>query len=153
MSKVEFSYKLENNLPAASEALTAALEMWAELTGGEMENLSHRDVSEGGTPVDTGRLRNSITYAHSGHQGFTHSYSDDEGNPYSDSVGSGAEPNTVYVGTMVDYAGWVEDGVQGRNFGGLGAGVGAHMLRNSVTDVGNKSQKLLKESLEAQKIG
>lgn len=144
MSKSEFGFKLESHLPEAKAALEKALLMWAEMTGGEMENLTHRDEAQGGTPVDTGRLRNSITFAHSGHQGFTHSYEDDDHNPYSDAIGSGAKPRTVYIGTNVEYAEPVEDGALGKS--------GAHMLRNAVTDVGKASKKYLKEALEAQNL-
>lgn len=127
MSKIDFGFKLESNLPKATAALEKALMMWNELTGGEMENLTHRDVQNRGTPVDTGRLRNSMA----------HAASDDY--------------KTAYIGTNVEYAEPVEEGARKNNYG-LGDGVGAHMLRNAVTDVGEASEKYLKEALEAQNI-
>lgn len=81
---------IENNLPQASEALEYALKQWANRTGGEMVNLTHRDKASGGTPVDTGRLRNSMTYR-----------TEDEN-------------RTVVVGTNVEYGIYVEEGARGR---------------------------------------
>lgn len=130
MSKIDFSVSIESHLPEATAALEKALMMWNELTGGEMENLTHREQPKNGgrgTPVDTGRLRNSMA----------HAASDDY--------------KTAYIGTNVEYAEYVEDGVQNVDYG-LGKGVGAHMLRNAVTDVGEASEKYLKEALEAQNL-
>ena len=119
MSKVDFQVTVDSHLPEASEALVKALEMWCELTGGEMVNLTHRDKSEGGTPVDTGRLRNSMAHA------------------------AADDYKTVYIGTNVEYAIYVEDGARG---------VGAHMLRNAVMDVGEKSKEYLQLALESQNL-
>ena len=127
MSKVDFSVKNESHLPEASEALTKALQMWAEMTGGEMVNLTHRDKTDRGTPVDTGRLRNSMAHA------------------------AADDYKTVYVGTNVEYAEYVEDGTSRADYG-FGKGVGAHMLRNAVMDVKDKAEAYLKESLESQKL-
>ncbi len=55
-------------------------------------------------PVDTGRLRNSITYATKQYSGQG-SYSDENGNSYDDATARGEpEKNSVYVGTNVEYA-------------------------------------------------
>lgn len=81
----------ENNVPIAREQLELAIKQWANATGGEMVNLTHRDRANRGTPVDTGRLRNSMAYATS------------------------RDNKTVYVGSNVEYAPVVEDGAQGRS--------------------------------------
>ena len=55
-------------------------------------------------PVDTGRLRNSITHATSEYSGQG-SYTDNHGNGFSDaSAKAKPEDNTVYIGTTVEYA-------------------------------------------------
>ena len=128
MSKVDFSVSIESHLPEASEALVKALEMWCELTGGEMVNLTHRDKNDRGTPVDTGRLRNSMAHA------------------------AADDYKTVYIGTNVEYAEYVEDGTSRADYG-FGKGVGAHMLRNAVMDVGDKSKEYLQLALESQNLG
>ncbi len=81
---------IESHLPEATEALEKALALWAEMTGGEMVNLTHRDRANRGTPVDTGRLRNSMTFAKS------------------------EDNKTVYIGSNVEYARPVEEGRQGK---------------------------------------
>lgn len=116
----DFSVTIKSNLPEAKKGLEKALEMWAEMTGGDMVNLTHRDKAMGGTPVDTGRLRNSIAYA------------------------SDRDFRTVYVGSNVEYALYVEDGARG--------GAGAHMLRNAVVDVAESAKANLQLALESQNI-
>lgn len=60
--------------------------------------------------VDTGRLRNSITHATSTNSG-SGSYSDNKGSSYSDaSAKSTPEEDSVYIGTNVEYAPYVELG-------------------------------------------
>ena len=82
---------VESNVKLAREELERALTQWAEEVGGDMVNLTHRDKTQGGTPVDTGRLRNSM--AHS----------------------AARDHRTVYVGTNVEYAEPVEEGARGRS--------------------------------------
>ena len=69
--------------------------------------------------VDTGLLRNSITYAVSGQEAFTQSYRADTGTEtgsYSGTVPNESDPNkkSVYIGTNVEYAPYVELGVRGK---------------------------------------
>lgn len=60
--------------------------------------------------VDTGRLRNSITHATKSDTGQTN-YSDNHGKTYSDGSAKGTpEAKTVYVGTNVEYAPYIEYG-------------------------------------------
>ena len=54
--------------------------------------------------IDTGRLRNSITYATLTTQGTSFSYTDDNGKKYDDVRGKGADGDSVYIGTNVEYA-------------------------------------------------
>jgi phage gpG-like protein len=61
-------------------------------------------------PVDTGRLRNSITHATKHNSGKIHSYSDDEGNSFSDNVGQVSSDSYVCIGTNVEYAAAIELG-------------------------------------------
>lgn len=121
--KPTISITIENNLPKAKDGLKYALEQWAKYTGGKMVNLTARDRFSRGTPVDTGRLRNSMDYA------------------------TDADNKTVYVGTNVEYALDVEEGKPNINYG-FGKGVGAHMLRNAVMDVKDDSEAFLKRVLE-----
>ena len=61
--------------------------------------------------VDTGRLRNSITFAISGEKAHISSYNDNDGNYYSYSGTAPADKEkAVYIGTNVDYGKHVELG-------------------------------------------
>lgn len=60
--------------------------------------------------VDTGRLRNSITHATTTYLGAG-TYQDNKGNTFNDATARGTpEKDTVYIGTNVDYAVYVEMG-------------------------------------------
>ena len=61
-------------------------------------------------PVNTGRLRSSIHVENSRIR--SHSYNDEEGSgPYDGSLGVSIQPGQAWVGTNVEYAGDVEDGI------------------------------------------
>lgn len=61
-------------------------------------------------PVDTGRLRNSITHATTTYPGAG-AYRDNKGNMFNDATANGTpEKDTVYIGTNVEYAVYVEMG-------------------------------------------
>lgn len=61
-------------------------------------------------PVDTGYLRNSITYGLSGEDVNNESYSDNAGvkDGHYDSPAPSTQSNAVYVGSNVEYAEYVE---------------------------------------------
>lgn len=101
-------------------------------------------------PVDTGRLRNSITYAVSGYSTHVESYR--RGN-----VAGGTKKNTldmnteekkmegekddaVYIGTNVEYATFVENGARGRE--------PIHFLRKAATEHTSEYKKLLEDSMK-----
>lgn len=80
-------------------------------------------------PVDTGRLRNSITFATPDFGGIPE-YTDSEGKIFTDGSSlSKPKDNTVHVGTNVKYAVFVEEmDSKHHNVGS------AHFLRNSISD-------------------
>ena len=61
-------------------------------------------------PHDTGRLRNSITWATQESEGRHFSYTDDPGNSFSYEIGTGVPEDSVCVGTNVEYAEYQEMG-------------------------------------------
>lgn len=85
----------------------------------EMENLKRIALREVGreaegiakencTAVDTGRLRNSITFGTADRYG-NYNYSNNIGNSYTDKIGQ-AEKDAVYIGSNVEYAPYIELG-------------------------------------------
>lgn len=62
--------------------------------------------------VDTGLLRNSVTYAIAGYQTHVESYSNNKGTKTGSYSGTmdGKKDSAVYIGTNVEYAPYVENG-------------------------------------------
>ncbi len=94
-------------------------------------------------PVDTGRLRNSITYATEDYMG-NDSYSDKNGNSFS---GGGAqakpEKHAVYIGTNVEYAAAVEYRDKAKHETG-----NAHFLKNAATNHGDEYKRIMEAALK-----
>lgn len=103
---------LENNAKLIEEAIQGAVAAALEEIGLVAEGYAKRLC-----PVDTGRLRNSITHA----------------------IGS-VDDLEVYVGTNVEYAPYVENGIHGRD--------GVHFLRSAAQDHGDRYRSILKKHLE-----
>lgn len=105
------------------EAMHKAIGLMAE----EVEGNAKKDC-----PVDTGLLRNSLTYAHAGFLPVDSHYSDDAG----EQTGSYGEQTpeidddsiAAYVGTNVEYAPYVEFGDQQHMVGK------SHFLRDAATN-------------------
>lgn len=72
--------------------------------------LTAESYAKEGCPVDTGRLRNSITYATGEFMGVGE-YKDNNNVAYIDATAKGKPgKNSVYIGTNVEYAQYVETG-------------------------------------------
>lgn len=124
MTDVEFTDNSEEVLSAFEKAIEKAsteIGMTAE---------SYAKVL---TPVDTGRLRNSITYATKHHSGLSHSYSDNNRQHFTQEVGN-VEKNDVYIGTNVEYAPFQETKV--------------HFLKHAAADHTDEYKAFLKEAME-----
>lgn len=69
-------------------------------------------ISKGDFPVDTGLLRNSITFAVSGEAPAINSYSANKGNEHGEYHGTAPDDKepVVYIGTNVEYAKYVQFG-------------------------------------------
>lgn len=93
--------------------------------------------------VDTGRLRNSITYALGGESANISNYSGDHGEPGGTYTGHAPKDSyeSVYIGTNVEYAEGIELGTH-RKAGAV------HMLKKSATENTKEYEGLLKDSLE-----
>lgn len=87
--------------------------------------------AKGDCPVDTGRLRNSINWATNMNSGT----GDDapQGNP---------EKGTVYIGTNVEYAVYVEYGDQNHKVGKK------HFLRDAMANHGDHYKEILRAALD-----
>ena len=94
-------------------------------------------------PVDTGRLRNSITYATKTYSGVG-SYTDKNGASYSDaSAKANPEDGTVCVGTNVEYAQTVETSDSMGHISGA-----AHFLRDAAASHGDEYKRIAEAQLK-----
>lgn len=114
---------LDENIEKALIAIGLTAETYAKLP----------EKAGGHMPVDTGRLKNSITYAIAGQSPHVTSYKadtdDGKGGSYSGTAApdKGGSPRSVYIGSNVEYAAAVENGISGKQ-------TGKHYLRLAITD-------------------
>ena len=128
---VGIDVSLVDNSKLVLEATDKQIEMALIAIGAKMESNAKALY----VPVDTGRLKNSITYALAGGPAQISKYGPDSGSgddgeqgQYSGTAPSdpGGKVRSVYVGTNVEYAEIVEEGTSGRR--------GRHYLRDAVNN-------------------
>lgn len=137
--RVEITDNSPEVLAAVKTAVTRAL--WA--MGAKAEELATRSPP---CPVDTGLLRNSITFAVGGHApNITHYKADkpDKSGVVRSGSYSGTAPagSKVYVGTNVEYAAAQEFGTS--------RGIRAHhFLKNAVSNHTSEYKAIVKDSMQ-----
>lgn len=140
----EIDVSLIDNKELVLQATDRQIEMALIAIGAKMESHAKADY----VPVDTGRLKNSITFALAGSPAQISSYGPDSGGgddkqskPYSGTAPSdpGGKVRSVYVGSNVEYAEVVEVGTSGR--------VGKHYLRQAVNNHTEEYKELVKQAL------
>ena len=131
MSGATFDFKLKSNRKEVLRGSEEAVERGLAAIGMRAVTYTHRPKERGGTPVDTGRLRNSIAWA-TASQG---------GGGTDAPLGGGADDRTVIIGTNVEYGEFVEEGTSKRK--------PAHMLRNALTDGSGEYARIMEASLKA----
>lgn len=121
MSDVKINDHSEEYKKAMQEAVGAAL----EAIGIQAEGYAKLELENNPRRIDTGLLRNSITYAVSGQPAAIHSYHGDNPSKYSKKeavpIGfyNGVAPDdsddkkAVYIGSNVQYAPYVHEGTGG----------------------------------------
>lgn len=135
MSDVKFTDNSDEVLNALEDAVGRAL----EAIGIQAESHAKANLTEAGR-VDTGRLRNSITHQVGGNAGFSYNYSDDRGNNFSQKVGSTHDNNSVYIGTNVEYAPYIEDGTSKIT--------PTHYLKNAAANHAEEYKQITKQYME-----
>ena len=131
MSEATFDFKLKSNRKEVLRGSEEAVERGLAAIGMRAVTYTHRPKERGGTPVDTGRLRNSIAWA-TASQG---------GGGTDAPSGGGADDRTVIIGTNVEYGEIVEEGTSKRK--------PAHMLRNALTDGSDEYARIMEAALKA----
>ena len=130
-----------DNTEEVLNALEAAIRRGNESIGMTAERHAKKKC-----PVDTGRLRNSITYALAGEETHVKSYKANKGGKdretYTyDGTAEGKKGSGVYIGTNVEYAPGIELGTH-RSAGA------AHFLQDAVTNHTDEYKKLMEDSMK-----
>ena len=131
MSRETFNFELKSNRKEVLRGSEEAAERGLAAIGMRAVTYTHRPKERGGTPVDTGRLRNSIAWA-TASQG---------GGGTDAPSGGGADDHAVIIGTNVEYGKFVEEGTSKRK--------PAHMLRNALIDGADEYARIMEASLKA----
>ena len=134
-----------DNTEEVLEAMEAAIRRGYEAIGLAAERHAKRKITEA-KAVDTGRLRNSITYALAGEEAHVKSYKADKGGKdretYTyDGTADGKKGSGVYIGTNVEYAPGIELGTH-RSAGAV------HFLQDAVANHSDEYKKLMEDSMK-----
>ena len=127
------------------KAMEAAIRRGNEAIGLAAEGHAKRKITQAGA-VDTGRLRNSITYALAGEETHVKSYKANKGGKdretYTyDGTAEGKKGSGVYIGTNVEYAPGIELGTH-RKAGAV------HFLQDAATGHTDQYKKLMEDSMK-----
>jgi hypothetical protein len=133
-----------DNTEEVLSALEAAIKRGNEAIGMTAEGHAKKKITAAGA-VDTGRLRNSITYALAGEETHVKSYNANKGGKdretYTyDGTADGKKGSGVYIGTNVEYAVFVENGAQGRT--------PVHFLQDAATGHTDEYKRLMEDSMK-----
>lgn len=132
---------VENNKAKILGELDEAIDRALESVGLQASNYAKMS-----TPVDTGLLRNSMTYALGGEGAAISTYKDDVGKKSGSYSGSApAEEKTVFIGTNVEYAPYVEFG---HHLPSGGVVAGQHFLERAIVGHKNEYKKLIEAALK-----
>lgn len=126
--------QFQDNSDAVLDLLQQALERACEDIGEKAT-----EYAAARTPVDTGRARNSITYATHKRQGIAQEYKDDKNKTFVDQIGQGVQEGEVYIGTNVDYFQYIENG--SRTIDAF------HPLQHAATEHGDEYQEILRQHM------
>jgi hypothetical protein len=139
------SYTYKDNTDEVLSALEKAKKRGLEAIGLVAEGHAKRKITQAGA-VDTGRLRNSITYALAGEETHVKSYKANKGGKdretYTyDGTADGEKGSGVYIGTNVEYAPGIELGTH-RSAGAV------HFLQDAATGHTDEYKRLMEDSMK-----
>ena len=134
-----------DNTEEVLKAMEAAIRRGNEAIGLAAEGHAKRKITQSGA-VDTGRLRNSITYALAGEETHVKSYKANKGGKdretYTyDGNAEGEKGSGVYIGTNVEYAPGIELGTH-RSAGAV------HFLQDAAANHADEYKRLMEDSMK-----
>lgn len=131
-------FEIKDNSKKLLKELQEQIALGLEGIGVDAQRFAVRDC-----PVDTGRLRNSITYAIKDKQGQANTNSGETANREDYEKRSEPEKNTMYLGTNVEYAEIQEFGDTIDHVNGK-----AHFLRDAVATHSSRFKSIMQSALE-----
>lgn len=136
------SYTYKDNSAEVLAALKNAKKRGLIAIGMTAEGHAKKKITQA-KAVDTGRLRNSITFAVSGEPANIQSYSGDHGEAGGSYSGSAPDDKdmAVYIGTGVEYAAGIETGSH-RKAGGV------HFLQDAAANHTDEYKRLMEDSMK-----
>lgn len=105
------SVKIVSNVDAVKQELENRIDAIMEGVGLQAEGNAITEITRMGA-VDTGRLRNSITFATINRQGSANTQGGTPAKPDDYAQKGTAEHGSVYIGTNVEYAPYIELGAR-----------------------------------------
>lgn len=137
----EVEIKITDNSGLAGDALKRAIARGLEAIGLEAEDHAKENLTNS-DHVDTGLLRNSITFAIGGKSAHIRSYKADRGDKNGSYSGTMPKENEPYVaiGSNVEYAQIIENGSSKI--------AASYYLRRAATEHSSEYKKLMEESLK-----
>jgi phage gpG-like protein len=134
------NYTTKDNTKEVLSALDKAIERGLEAIGLTAEGYAKKNE----TAIDTGRLRNSITWALSGKEANTKEYKYKVGKKtekgYYEGTAPEDEDKAVYIGTNVEYAPYIELGTKNTE--------ALHFLKRAATEHSEKYKKLMEDNMK-----
>lgn len=136
------SYTYKDNTEEVLSALEKAKKRGLTAIGMTAEGHAKKKITQA-KAVDTGRLRNSITFAVSGEPANIQSYSGDHGEAGGSYSGSAPDDKdmAVYIGTGVEYSIGIETGSH-RKAGGV------HFLQDAAANHTDEYKRLMEDSMK-----
>lgn len=150
--KIEGIVDIQDNSDLFIAAVEAAAETALDAAGSQAATLAARELQRSPSRIDTGLLKNSITWAVGGKPAAISSYSADRPSkttgkmPDSGSYGGTAPADTgktrsVYVGTNVEYAIYVHEGTSRM--------APNHFLKNAISKNRGELSEIMKTILQS----
>lgn len=132
------SIKFTDNSDKVKEEFEDLVQLALSVVGEKAEGFAKEDC-----PVDTGRLRNSITYATKTDQGTPNTEEGEKAQPKDYKKHATPEKNAVYIGTNVEYAIYVEFRDKLKHLTGK-----AHFLRDAATTHSAQYKDIVEKTLK-----
>ena len=134
-----------DNTEEVLKAMEYAIRRGNEAIGLAAEGHAKKKITQAGA-VDTGRLRNSITYALAGEETHVKSYKANKGGKNRETytyegTAEGQKGSGVYIGTNVEYAPGIELGTH-RKAGAV------HFLQDAATNHTDEYKRLMEDSMK-----